>query len=96
MSTDARAAAPVRRPRLAVLLGDPNGIGPEIAVKLLARKDLAADVDVAIFTDPTRPADRWRSRRYVHDRCLRIPRLRSRPSVYKWDRHTRRTSAFQS
>jgi len=53
VSTDARAAVPVRRPRLAVLLGDPNGVGPEIAVKLLARKDLAAHVDVAIFTDPT-------------------------------------------
>ena len=25
------------RPRLAVLLGDPAGVGPEMAVKLLAR-----------------------------------------------------------
>jgi len=37
---------------LAVLLGDPNGIGPEIAVKLLARPDTLAHADVAIYTDP--------------------------------------------
>jgi 4-hydroxythreonine-4-phosphate dehydrogenase len=42
-----------RRPRLAVLLGDPTGIGPEIGVKLLARQDLRADVDVVVYTDPT-------------------------------------------
>ena len=39
MSTDAQGAGPARRPRLAVLLGDPNGIGPEIAIKLLARAE---------------------------------------------------------
>ena len=41
-----------RRPRLAVLLGDPNGIGPEIAVKLLARPGALEHADVAVYTDP--------------------------------------------
>jgi len=36
-----------------VLLGDPNGIGPEIGVKLLARPDLYAQADVVIYTDPS-------------------------------------------
>ncbi len=53
MSTDANRAAGGRRPRLAVLLGDPNGIGPEIAVKLLARPDTLAHADVVVFTDPS-------------------------------------------
>ena len=42
-----------RRPRLALLLGDPNGIGPEVSVKLLARPDLLALSDVVVFTDRT-------------------------------------------
>ena len=42
-----------RRPRLAVLLGDPNGIGPEIGVKLLARAATCASADVAVYTDPS-------------------------------------------
>jgi 4-hydroxythreonine-4-phosphate dehydrogenase len=42
-----------RRPRLAVLLGDPNGIGPEIGVKLLARAATCADADVVVYTDPS-------------------------------------------
>ena len=41
-----------RRPRLALLLGDPNGIGPEIAVKLLARPATCVEADVAVYTDP--------------------------------------------
>ena len=43
---------PPRRPRLAVLLGDPNGIGPEIGVKLLARAATFANADVVVYTDP--------------------------------------------
>ena len=42
-----------RRPRLALLLGDPNGIGPEIGVKLLARPDVLAEADVVVYTDRT-------------------------------------------
>jgi len=50
----ARAASSVstRRPRLAVLLGDPNGIGPEIGAKLLARPATYAAADVVVYTDP--------------------------------------------
>ena len=46
------SASPSRRPRLAVLLGDPNGIGPEIGVKLLARAATCAAADVVVYTDP--------------------------------------------
>ena len=41
-----------RRARVAVLLGDPAGIGPEIAVKLLARTQNTAAVDVLLIADP--------------------------------------------
>lgn len=40
------------RPRLAVLPGDPNGIGPEITVKLLARPANLAAADVVVYADP--------------------------------------------
>lgn len=40
------------RPRLAVLLGDPSGIGPEMAVKLLARAANLAAADVLLIADP--------------------------------------------
>ncbi|HEY1329811.1 MAG TPA: 4-hydroxythreonine-4-phosphate dehydrogenase PdxA [Casimicrobiaceae bacterium] len=40
------------RPRIAFVLGDPNGIGPEIAVKVLARAENAQRADVVVFTDP--------------------------------------------
>jgi len=39
------------RPRLAVLLGDPGGIGPEIGVKLLAREANRADTDLLLITE---------------------------------------------
>jgi 4-hydroxythreonine-4-phosphate dehydrogenase len=51
------AAVAIRRPRLAVLLGDPNGIGPEIAVKLLARRETMAAADVVVYTDPAMLAE---------------------------------------
>jgi len=35
-----------------VLLGDPNGIGPEIGAKLLARAATYAAADVVVYTDP--------------------------------------------
>jgi len=41
-----------RRARVAVLLGDPAGIGPEIAVKLLARTQNTAAADVLLIADP--------------------------------------------
>lgn len=52
MSTEPSSASTTRRPRLALLLGDPNGIGPEIGVKLLARPELLAQADVVVYTDP--------------------------------------------
>src|SRR5438045_2532680 len=53
VSTEPQSNAGTSRPRLAVLLGDPNGIGPEIAVKLLARPGTLAGADVVVYTDPT-------------------------------------------
>jgi len=52
VSTEPQRATATRRPRLALLFGDPNGIGPEIAVKLLARRETCADADVVVYTDP--------------------------------------------
>jgi len=37
---------------IALTIGDPNGIGPEIAVKLLARPQTYASADVVVYTDP--------------------------------------------
>ena len=39
-------------PRLGVLLGDRNGIGPEIAVKLLADPGIAAEARIVLVGDP--------------------------------------------
>jgi 4-hydroxythreonine-4-phosphate dehydrogenase len=41
-----------QRPRLAVLPGDPNGIGPEIMAKLVARPGTLEAADVVILADP--------------------------------------------
>lgn len=40
------------RPRIALLLGDPAGIGPEIAAKLLAEPENRAQADVVVVGDP--------------------------------------------
>ena len=40
------------RPVVAVLLGDPSGVGPELAAKLLARPANLARADVALLADP--------------------------------------------
>ena len=42
---------PPSRPRIAVLLGDPSGIGPEMAVKLLARALNLQQADVLLIAD---------------------------------------------
>ncbi len=39
------------RPRLALLPGDPNGIGPELLAKLLARPGNAAAADLVVYAD---------------------------------------------
>ncbi len=39
------------RPRIALTLGDPAGIGPELAAKLLARPETTASADVFVLAD---------------------------------------------
>ncbi|GBF91418.1 4-hydroxythreonine-4-phosphate dehydrogenase [Raphidocelis subcapitata] len=46
----AAAAAPRRpRPRIALTLGDPAGVGPEVALKIAADPDIAAACDLTLF-----------------------------------------------
>lgn len=40
------------RPRLCVLLGDPSGVGPEMAVRLLARPANLQAADIVLIADP--------------------------------------------
>ena len=47
----------VEHARLVVLLGDPAGVGPEMAVKLLARKANREAADLLVITDPVMLAD---------------------------------------
>lgn len=48
------------RPRLAILLGDPAGVGPEMAVKLLAREQNRQAANLLLITDPVMLADAQR------------------------------------
>ncbi len=48
---DRAVQAPPARPRIAFLLGDPNGIGPEIAVKVLSRAHNAHQADIRIYSE---------------------------------------------
>ena len=41
----------MRRPRIAVTLGDPNGIGPEVALKCLAEPSVQAQCDAVLVGD---------------------------------------------
>ena len=45
------------KPRVAILLGDPAGIGPELVAKLLASRDLARSAHVAVIGDRSVLAD---------------------------------------
>ena len=45
------AAMKDTRPRVAMLLGDPNGIGPEVGLKVLANPDTARLAQVVLFTN---------------------------------------------
>ena len=49
MATEKSNAASPRKPRIAFFIGDPNGIGPELAAKLLARDDLRTRADVLVL-----------------------------------------------
>lgn len=42
-----------RRPRVALTFGDPAGIGPELAAKLLSNKSNLAKADIFILADQT-------------------------------------------
>jgi 4-hydroxythreonine-4-phosphate dehydrogenase len=42
----------VSKPRIALIPGDPNGIGPELAIKLLADPETLAAADVLLIGDP--------------------------------------------
>jgi 4-hydroxythreonine-4-phosphate dehydrogenase len=44
--------APLDRPRLALTLGDPAGVGGELAAKLLATPDLLDGVDLSVIASP--------------------------------------------
>ncbi len=46
------AAGTRRKPRIAVLLGDASGVGPEMAVRLLARRENRDAADVLLIADP--------------------------------------------
>jgi 4-hydroxythreonine-4-phosphate dehydrogenase len=45
-------AAPPRKPRIALVLGDPAGIGPEITGKMLADPAIRAAAKILLVTDP--------------------------------------------
>ena len=47
----------MRRTRLAVTLGDSSGIGPEVAVKLLAQVGTTTSADVVLIADPVALAE---------------------------------------
>ncbi len=53
------------KPRIGVLLGDPNGVGPEMAVKLLAENDVRERAEIVVIGDERifRMADIRRSKR---------------------------------
>jgi len=72
--------ADARRPRIAVLLGDPNGIGPEIGVKLLARPANVDAADIALYTDRTMLASGERIARSP------VPTVDCAPSALRFER----------
>ena len=39
------------KPRIGVILGDPNGVGPEMSVKLLAGDDIRGRADILVIGD---------------------------------------------
>ena len=42
----------MNRPRIAFVAGDPNGIGPELAAKLLSRQANVDAADIVVYSDP--------------------------------------------
>jgi 4-hydroxythreonine-4-phosphate dehydrogenase len=62
------------RPRLAITLGDPAGIGPEVVLKALAAKPWAEEAEITVFGTATllEQTDRWLR---AHDPGLELPSL---------------------
>jgi 4-hydroxythreonine-4-phosphate dehydrogenase len=53
MATDAASSGPMTDlPRIALLMGDPNGVGPELAVKLLAMPEIYRRARVLVVAPP--------------------------------------------
>lgn len=48
---DIEASTPARRPRIAVILGDPSGVGPELIAKLLGNPDNCKRADIFLLAD---------------------------------------------
>ena len=63
------APLPDRRPRIAIALGDPAGVGPEIALKALADPRARAQCRPLLVGDPDALAEQAR-------RCGMVPRVR--------------------
>ena len=52
--------------RVGLLLGDRNGIGPEIAAKLLARPDTHEQTEAVLIADPGVYSDAQRANYHQH------------------------------
>ncbi len=63
-----------RKPRIAVVLGDPAGIGPELVARLLARAETSAQADLLLIGDPDE-LDHGMDVAGLHTPCLRIDSL---------------------
>lgn len=48
---DTEASMPARRPRIAVILGDPSGVGPELIAKLLSNPNNCKRADIFLLAD---------------------------------------------
>jgi 4-hydroxythreonine-4-phosphate dehydrogenase len=48
---DTTERAPARRPRIAVTLGDPSGVGPELIAKLLSNPENSQRADIYLLAD---------------------------------------------
>ena len=59
MTLAATGQANRTRPIVGVLLGDPSGIGPELAVKLLARPDNLSRADIVLLADGRSQKKSW-------------------------------------
>ncbi|MFH1689159.1 MAG: 4-hydroxythreonine-4-phosphate dehydrogenase PdxA [Candidatus Eisenbacteria bacterium] len=55
------AGGPDRRPRLVLTMGDPAGVGPEVALRVLADASVAPDCDLSIAGDPA-ALEEWAGR----------------------------------